>query len=149
MERALQDLVWQRARGRCEYCQVPQSHDRRPFEIDHIIAEQHQGVTEANNLCICCYPCNRKKGPNIAGVDPKTGKTVPLFNPRRHKWSRHFRWSGPVLVGKTQSGRATVRVLGINLVERVNFRQELIDEGIFPPSFSGGLRADRGWSAET
>jgi hypothetical protein len=37
MERSLQELVWQRAGNRCEYCQVPQSRDRLPFEIDHII----------------------------------------------------------------------------------------------------------------
>jgi hypothetical protein len=39
MERSLQDRIWQRAGHRCEYCQVPQSHDAIPFEIDHIIAE--------------------------------------------------------------------------------------------------------------
>jgi hypothetical protein len=81
-----------------------------------------------------CFFCNCHKGPNIAGIDPRTRKIVPLFNPRRHKWSRHFHWDGPVLAGITPSGRATVRVLKINLDHRVGFRQELIDEGVFPPS---------------
>ena len=76
-----------------------------------------------------CVFCNRHKGPNIAGIDPKSRKIVPLFNPRRHKWSRHFRWDGPVLVGLTPTGRATVRVLKINLDHRVGFRRELIEEG--------------------
>jgi hypothetical protein len=80
-----------------------------------------------------CHFCNRHKDPNIAGVDPKTRRIVPLFNPRRHKWSRHFRWDGPVLVGKTPAGRATVGVLKINLDHRVGFRRELIEEGGFPP----------------
>jgi len=30
---------------------------------------------------------------------PNTGKVVPLFNPRRHKWHVHFRWDRPVLIG--------------------------------------------------
>ena len=34
--------VWQRAGDRCEYCQMPQSRDPIPFEIDHIIAENHK-----------------------------------------------------------------------------------------------------------
>jgi len=39
-----------------------------------------------------------------------------------------------VLVGLTPRGRATVRVLKINLDHRVGFRQELIAEGNFPPA---------------
>jgi hypothetical protein len=61
-----------------------------------------------------------------------TKTLVPLFNPRRHKWHRHFRWDGPVLVGLTPIGRVTVAVLEINLDYRVDFRQGLIDEDIFP-----------------
>jgi hypothetical protein len=134
MDRSLQEQVWQRASRRCEYCQVPQEHDRLPFEVDHVIAESHEGPKKINNLCLCCFACNRHKGPNIAGIDPRNRRIVPLFNPRRHKWSRHFRWDGPVLVGLTPQGRATVRVLKINLEYRVAFRQELIDEGVFPPA---------------
>jgi hypothetical protein len=133
MERLLQELIWQRAGNRCEYCLVPQSWDRLPFEIDHIIAESHEGPAKASNLCLCCFACNRHKGPNIAGIDPKTRKIVPLFNPRRHKWSTHFRWDGAVLLGRTARGRATVHVLKINLDHRVGFRRELIDERVFPP----------------
>jgi hypothetical protein len=98
MERSLQELIWRRAGGRCEYCRVPQDHDRLPFEIDHIIAENHGGSSKHTNLCLCCFACNRHKGPNVAGIDPKTKKITPLFNPRRHKWSRHFRWDGALLV---------------------------------------------------
>jgi hypothetical protein len=130
MERSLQELVWQRAGHRYESCQVPQERDRIPFEIDHIVAETYGGARKASNLCLCCFARNRHKGPNIAGIDPKTRKIVPLFNPRRHKWSRHFRWDGPVLVGLTPPGRATVRVLKINLDYRVGFRLELIEEDI-------------------
>ena len=133
MERSLQVLIWQRAGNRCEYCQVPQDRDRLPFEIDHIIAEGYEGTSKHTNLCLCCFACNRHKGPNIAGIDPTKRRITPLFNPRRHKWSRHFRWDGPILLGKTPIGRATVHVLKINLEHRVGFRRELIKEGVFPP----------------
>lgn len=133
MDRALENLVWERAGGRCEYCQLHQDDLDLSFEVDHIIAEHHQGRTLAGNLCLACFACNRHKGPNVAGVDPRTRKVVPLFNPRRHKWARHFRWDGPVLVGRTPNGRATIIALKINLDHRIDLRQGLIDEGRFPP----------------
>jgi len=36
MDAALTRLVWQRANHFCEYCQLSQEYDDRPFEIDHI-----------------------------------------------------------------------------------------------------------------
>jgi len=133
MECDLEELVWERAGHRCEYCQVAQEFDRLPFEIDHIIAEKHGGPTRASNLCLASFACNHHKGPCIAGRDKGPKKLVPLFNPRRHKWHRHFRWDGPLLVGRSPIGRVTVAVMEINLDHRVAFRQELIDEGVFPP----------------
>jgi 5-methylcytosine-specific restriction endonuclease McrA len=134
MDPVLEQLVWQRAQGQCEYCQLPQRLSRLPFEIDHVIARKHRGRTVAGNLCLACFACNHHKGPNIAGIDPVTRKIVPLFHPRRHKWHRHFRWDGPRLVGLTAHGRATLAVLEINLPHRVALRRALIDEGIFPPA---------------
>jgi hypothetical protein len=72
----------------------------------------------------------------LSGIDRATSRTklVRLFNPRRHKWDRHFGWEGPLLVGKTPIGRVTVQVLAMNDPVRVALRQELIDEGLFPPA---------------
>jgi hypothetical protein len=134
MDSALERLVWQRAKATCEYCRLHQAFDLLPFEIDHIIAVKHDGPTAENNLALACFACNSYKGPNIAGRDPRTGAIVRLFHPRRHKWGRHFRWVGPVLVGRTPIGRATVAVLRINLPTRIALRQDLIDEGKFPPA---------------
>ncbi len=133
MERPLEQIVLQRAGGRCEYCHLSQEHIDLSFEIDHIIAKKHRGITRASNLCLACFACNNHKGTNISGIDDKTKKLVPLFNPRRHKWAKHFRWDGAVLVGLTPIGRATVFVLEINLDHRVGLRQGLIDEGVFSP----------------
>jgi hypothetical protein len=55
MERALEELVWRRARHRCEYCQMPQEYERTTFEIDHVIATSHGGPTRASNLCLACF----------------------------------------------------------------------------------------------
>jgi hypothetical protein len=134
MDETLVNLVWQRAGGRCEYCRLPQEFSATPFEIDHIIAEQHGGKTVSRNLALACFACNHHKGPNLAGIDPKTGKRAWLFDPRRHKWLRHFRWEGAVLVGRTPVGRATVAVLAINLPHRVAQRGALMDEGVWPHS---------------
>jgi len=109
-----------------------QAFDDLPFQIDHIIAEQHGGATVASNLALACAACNRFKGPNIAGMDPISKRIVRLFHPRRHKWSRHFRWQGPLLVGRTPIGRVTVVVLRVNLGYRVAFRASVIAEGVFP-----------------
>jgi hypothetical protein len=131
MNAALIRLVRQRANGRCEYCQVPQEADDATFEIDHIIARKHIGPTVASNLCLSCFYCNSSKGTDISSLDGR--KLTPLFNPRRHKWSRHFRWEGPYLVGRTPVGRVTVALLNINDPVRVELREVLIEEGVFPP----------------
>jgi len=48
------------------------------------------------------------------------------------KWSRHFRWDGPILIGRTSVGRSTIEVLRINDEDYVQTRAALIDEGVFP-----------------
>jgi len=133
MDAALTRLVWQRAKGRCEYCQMPQTADDATFEIDHIIAKKHGGRTVARNLALACYYCNSFKGPNIGGLDPWTRRLAQLFHPRRHHWKRCFRWHGPTLVGRTPIGRTTIAVLCLNNPEAVTLRRALIAEGVFPP----------------
>jgi hypothetical protein len=133
MNRGLKKLVWVRAQSRCEYCQMPQEYDGFVHEIDHVIAKKHGGHTVAENLVLACFPCNNHKGTNVAGLDPTTRRLTRLFNPRRHKWDRHFRWNGAELIGKTAIGRVTIAVLEINDSQRVLLRESLIDEGVFPP----------------
>jgi hypothetical protein len=131
MDAALEQRVRQRAGGRCEYCRLPQSGSFVPFEIDHIIARKHRGRTVAGNLAIACIYCNAYKGPNVAGIDPATARLTPLYHPRRHKWSWHFRWDGGVLLGRTAIGRTTIDVLQINLPNLVAIRETLMADGRF------------------
>ncbi len=131
MDAALERLVRQRANGRCEYCHLPQTGSRVPFEIDHIIARKHNGRSAANNLAVAGVYCNGYKGPCIAGQDPLTGKLTPLFHPRRHKWGYHFRYHGGELRGRTAIGRATVELLRFNLPNLVALREVLMEDGEF------------------
>jgi hypothetical protein len=133
MDFTLEQEVWERARGICEYCWLPQAYHRIPFQVDHIIAEQHGGQTISSNLALACLRCNKKKGPNIAGIDPETREIVRLYHPRRDTWASHFQWQVGVLIGMTPIGRATIAVLGINDPSAVALRRELIAEGLFPP----------------
>jgi 5-methylcytosine-specific restriction endonuclease McrA len=108
MDQALRSAVHLRAEDVCEYCRLPQASSRFVrFHIEHIIARQHGGGTESENLALACGYCNQHKGPNIAGLDPETGQLVPLYNPRRDHWSDHFNWTDTLLVGRTPVGRAT------------------------------------------
>jgi 5-methylcytosine-specific restriction endonuclease McrA len=104
MKSSLENLVWQRAEGKCEYCQISQEFDELTFEIDHIIAQKHRGKTKATNLALACFPCNHHKLSDLSGMDPVTRKVVRLYHPRRMSWHRHFRWDGPWLVGRTPTG---------------------------------------------
>jgi hypothetical protein len=130
VDAATRTMVRQRAGDRCEYCRARQEDfDYFTFHVEHIVPRQHDGTDDPQNLCLACPECNAAKGPNLAGL--LRGKLVLLFNPRRQAWTRHFRWVGVVLVGKTRCGRVTIRVLNINGPARVLVRRNLRDEGLF------------------
>src|SRR4051794_17446146 len=101
MDAATVRFVWRRARRRCEYCLMPQACDEATCEIDHIVSKKHNGLTVIRNLALSCFHRNSNKGSNIVARDRVTRKLTPLFNPRRHRWERHFRWDGAYLVGRT------------------------------------------------
>ncbi len=132
MDSGLRNLVWERAGAVCEYCRMPEHLDRLRFDVEHVIPEKHDGAAEVENLALACFFCNRDKGPNLAGIDPETGQIVPLFHPRRDVWSDHFSWSGPSLIGRTSTGRATIVVLRINNQARLTLRAVLIASGDLP-----------------
>jgi hypothetical protein len=80
--------------------------------------------------------CNNYKGDRTAGVDPATGETMPLFNPRRQNWFEHFRWSedGLRIIGLTPTGRATVAVLHLSDdPDALTVRSYWVQVGWHPP----------------
>ena len=107
----LRRLVTRRAGGRCEYCGLAQIGQEATFHIDHVIPRQASGPTAADNLALACVSCSLRNEARRTAADPDTGRTVPLFNPRRHRWDRHFRWNRVNVVGVTATGRATVAAL--------------------------------------
>lgn len=126
MDEALRSLVRRRAAEVCEYCRLPQTASRFVrFHVEHIIARQHDGPTASGNLALACGFCNFHKGPNIASLDPDSGELVPLFHPRRDRWTDHFTWEGTTVVGRTAIGRATVQLLAMNDWQRVEVRENL------------------------
>ena len=131
MALSAESLVRNRARGRCEYCGMPESQSRLKHVLDHIVARQHGGKTTPENLALCCGQCNAHKGPNIAGVDPDTRSLTRLFHPVNDRWEEHFILDQGVIVGLTAVGRATVAALAMNLSLRVSVRRRLIHDGLF------------------
>lgn len=128
-----------RARDCCKYCFIPESMTLAPHEIDHVIAEKHGGPTDADNLALACALCNGFKGSDLASIDAQSGAIVPLFNPRRDRWTEHFRLENGRIEPLTASGRATVRLLQLNHPHRVEERLLLVAAGILPaPAASAG-----------
>lgn len=125
--------VARRAGNTCEYCLLHQGFAASTHQVDHVISEKHGGKTTLENLALSCTTCNRRKGSDIASVDPQTGTLTPLFNPRVEEWPDHFRADGARIVGITPQGRATVELLKLNALERLAERRELIRSRQFPP----------------
>lgn len=78
----LRRQVIERAGNCCEYCRLSQEDNTFSFQIDHVIAEKHEGETAFNNLSLSCPNCNNFKGSDIGSIDRETGRLTPLCNPR-------------------------------------------------------------------
>ena len=51
--------LWIESRGKCGYCGAKVTPDN--YTLDHIIPISKGGLTNKNNLIICCTHCNRLK----------------------------------------------------------------------------------------
>jgi HNH endonuclease len=129
MDRATRDFIRARAGHHCEYCLLYQRHSALSHHIEHIVAKQHGGSDHPDNLALSCHRCNLHKGPNLTGIDPQTGETAPIFHPRRDRWSEHFVFEGARIEGRTATGRATVHVLAMNDIRRLELRGQILNLG--------------------
>lgn len=129
---SLRQAVIERAAGRCEYCLFPETASFLTFEVEHVIAEKHGGATSAENLALACPFCNRFKGTDLGSLDPATGRLTPFFNPRRQQWDEHFHLDGARIVPLTPEGRVTVLIFQMNLPDRIQERQRLIQVETYP-----------------
>jgi hypothetical protein len=58
---------------------------------------------------------------------------TPLYHPRMQIWSEHFGLQDDMrIVGLTAEGRTTIRVLQMNLDERIQSRQALTEINAYP-----------------
>jgi hypothetical protein len=103
---------------------------------DHIQPISKGGDTTFENVCLACRSCNEFKGDSTASVDPLTGETLPLFNPRAQKWFDHFAWSpdGTKVESLTAIGRATVVRLRMNNPVIIVARRRWVISGWHPPT---------------
>jgi HNH endonuclease len=113
---SIKQIVRQQANYLCEYCHSPECLSANRFTIDHIIPRSLGGSDDLPNLALACRRCNERRYNFVAGVDPETQEVVPLFNPRREKWQKHFVWleGGVIIQGVTAIGRATCIRLDLN-----------------------------------
>jgi 5-methylcytosine-specific restriction endonuclease McrA len=131
----LRDQVFADARGRCGYCLSQQCYLSVPLEIDHLKPESGGGQTRRGNLWLACSMCNKRKSGRVRVPVPGTQRIVRLFNPRRAKWTKHFRWvdQGERIEGISDVGRATVAALELNHPIHVEARRNWISVGWHPP----------------
>ena len=115
----------------CEYCRVPRAVAFASYHIDHIISEKQGGATVYGNLALACRLCNLSKGSSIAAWHEHKEVLIRLFNPRKDKWNQHFelRPNG-YIAPRTEIGLATVKVLDLNNLARVQSRGALLEVGI-------------------
>jgi len=132
----VQEQVRQRAKYLCEYCHTNERWQYVRFTIDHIIPLAEGGDNRLENLALACFHCNRRKSNKQIAVDPETEQSVPLFNPRQHKWSDHFIWSadGLRVIPQTVIGKATVELLKFNREAILDIRSADVDVDRHPPS---------------
>jgi hypothetical protein len=124
--------VARRAAHRCEYCLIHEDAAGFPHQVDHIVSRKHGGSSTPDNLAYACVVCNRHKGSDIASIDPRTGETVRLFDPRRDRWGDHFRLDGALIEPISTIGSATTRLLQLNAPERISERRLLQSLGSDP-----------------
>jgi len=95
-------------------------------QVEHIIPIKHRGTDTEDNLALACAQFNLAKSSNLSGIDDVTRQIVTLFNPRTADWFDHFEYDGALIAGRTPTGRATVAVLNMNDIERLELRRELL-----------------------
>ena len=132
---SLRAKIAEEARYRCGYCLMQQIAANWILEVEHIIPTALGGADDEENLWLSCTACNRYKSTQVKARDSRTERLVRLFNPRRQKWNRHFRWSedGTEIIGLTACGRATVEALKLNNEIAKQARAIWRDAGIYPP----------------
>lgn len=129
---SLKKLVDKRANFKCEYCLLADKLSFYSFHIEHIRSVKHGGNDSQENLAYCCPECNFAKGSDIATFVGESDEITRFFNPRIDNWDYHFMVSNSMILGKTPIGKATEQIFRFNDIERLIFRKQLAELGLYP-----------------
>ena len=121
---SVRSLVAHRAHYVCEYCLIAEADTFFGCEIDHIIAVKHGGSNDSQNLAYACLSCNRNKGSDLGSI-ASTGELISFYNPRKDRWSDHFKLDGTQIMPLSATGEVTSQILRFNQVERLVERNTL------------------------
>jgi hypothetical protein len=125
--------IAQRANFRCEYCLIPDMFLATIFHIEHIRSIKHGGKNDLENLAYACPHCNQNKGSDIATfLSDESNEIIRLFNPRTDIWANHFENNIGQIIGLSNIGIATSKLLDFNQIERLILRKELFSIGLYP-----------------
>lgn len=131
----LRQVIHERAKGCCEYCQSQDKWATQRFVVEHIIPQSKKGTIELENLALACPGCNNHKYNITEAKDVFSNRMASLFHPRIHRWKEHFAWDKDLIrvIGLTPIGRVTVEVLQLNRPRLLNRREAFLLLGFHPP----------------
>jgi hypothetical protein len=132
--RAQRDFVTGRAGSHCEDCRAPEIITGAAYHLEHIVPRHLYGTDDIANYALSCITCNGHKSGHTTGIDPATQAEFPLFNPRKERWDRHFRFLPATLQiqGLTPKARATVARLQMNERKQIEARRLWVELEIYP-----------------
>jgi hypothetical protein len=113
--------------SQCVYCRLPDGvKGPDSFEVDHYRPRSQfpELASSYANLFYACNVCNRRKGPFWPSEQlRKAGQFIP--NPCDHNMFQHLRYRGVQVEAKSAAGEVTIKLLGLNDAERVDFRDHV------------------------
>lgn len=110
-----------------------QSLQGATFHIEHVIPRVRGGTSDLDNLAFACPSCNLHKADRVSSAFDRDSAAIALFHPRTDVWSDHFEWDDYHLVGKSDVGRLTIQLFGLNHERRIKIRQADQMFDLFPP----------------
>ena len=120
----------------CEFCHIPEGI--LPLHVLNLPRQKKDTPNALQNYCVICEHCYKAKGNRVEGVDPRSGKIIPLFHPRKDIWKQHFSWEIDhiTIKGLTIVGRATVAITRMNSESMLERRKQGLRDGWHQPDIT-------------
>ena len=121
LKQALLDL----SNEKCAYCECKVTEESKYMEVEHFLEKDNNpnSVLLWNNLLPSCKRCNGTKGTHDV-------LTEPVIDPCQDEPKDHLQYRLGRLRGKTELGRSTVDVIGLNDYKRSILPRHKITERI-------------------